>query len=88
MEQLELTLERTLPIWWAFLWRAFLVGFLAGFVLGFFAGVILGAAGAPQLGGPVGALLGFLAYFPVSLWAMKAALSKSYSNYAVALVKR
>ena len=88
MEEIELTLERTMPIWWAFAWRAFLVSMLAGFVLGAIGGFIVSMAGSPQLGGAVGSLLGFFAAIPVSIWAMKSALSKTYGNYSVVLVKR
>jgi len=88
MEEIELTLERTMPIWWAFTWRAFLVSMLAGFVLGFIGGFIVGVAGSPQLGGNVGSLLGLLAAIPVSIWAMKSALSETYGNYSVVLIKR
>ena len=84
MEQIELTLERTMPIWWAFAWRAFLISMLAGLVLG----AIVGVAGSPQLGGAVGSLLGLFAAIPVSIWAMKSALSKTYGIYSVVLIKR
>ena len=88
MEEIELTLERTMPIWWAFAWRAFLVSMLFGFVLGTVGGFIAGMAGSTQLGGAVASLLGFFAAIPVSIWAMKSALSKTYGNYSVVLVKR
>ena len=84
MEQIELTLERTMPIWWAFAWRAFLISMLAGLVLG----AIVGVAGSPQLGGAVDSLLGLFAAIPVSIWAMKSALSKTYGIYSVVLIKR
>lgn len=88
MEEIELTLEKTMPIWWAFAWRAVLVSMLAGAVLGAIGGFIVGVAGSPQLGGAVGSLLGFFASIPVSIWALKSALSKTYGNYAMVLVKR
>ena len=88
MEEIELTLEKTMPIWWAFFWRAFLVSLLAGAVLGAIGGFIVGFAGSPELGGAVGALLGFFATIPVSIWALKSALSKTYGSYAVVLIKR
>ncbi|GAB1233607.1 hypothetical protein UT4_20770 [Ferrigenium sp. UT4] len=88
MEEIELTLEKTLPVWWAFVWRSTLVSMLAGFVLGGIGGFIVGASGNPQLGGTVGALLGWLASIPVSIWALKAALSKTYGNFSIALIKR
>ena len=88
MEQIELTLERTMPIWWAFAWRAFLISMLAGLVLGAIGGFIVGVAGSPQLGGAVDSLLGLFTAIPVSIWAMKSALSKTYGIYSVVLIKR
>jgi hypothetical protein len=88
MEEIELTLEKTMPIWWAFAWRAVLVSMLAGFFLGAMGGFIVGVAGSPQLAGAVGSLLGFFGGIPVSIWALKAALSKTYGNNSIALVKR
>jgi hypothetical protein len=68
-------------------WRTALVGMLVGFVLGFIGGFIVAAAGWPELGGAVGMLLGWLGSIPVSIWALKAALSKKHGAYSVVLVK-
>lgn len=88
MEEIEITLEKILPVWWAFVWRAMLVTMLVGFVLGGIGGFIAGASGNPRLAGTVGALLGWLASIPVSIWALKAALSKNYGSFSIALIKR
>lgn len=69
------------------IWRAVLVTIIVGAILGFVGGFIVGAAGQPELGGAVGALLGWLASIPVSIWALKAALSKKHGGYSVAMVK-
>ena len=68
-------------------WRAVLVSMLVGAFLGFIGGFIVVAAGWPELVGAVGALLGWLGSIPVSIWALKAALSKKHGGYSVALVK-
>ncbi|MDP2015711.1 hypothetical protein [Hydrogenophaga sp.] len=88
MQEVELTIERTLPIWWAFVWRALLVTVVTSVVVGAIGGFIVGVAGSPQLGGPVGAVLGFISAIVVSIWAMKSALSKTYGNHSMVLVKR
>lgn len=87
VEMNEVTLEKTLSIWWSMVWRAVLVSMLVGFILGFIGVFIGSAAGRPELGGAVGALLGWLGSIPVSIWALKAALSKKHGGYSVVLVK-
>ncbi len=68
-------------------WRFALVGMPVAFVLGFIGGLIVGAAGRPELGDAVGEFLGWLVSIPVSVWALKAALSKKHGGYSVELVK-
>lgn len=85
-ENSEITLGRTIPIWWAMFWRALVVSMLAGFVLGFIGGIVVVLIGQPELGGPVGAVLGWLVSIPVSIWAMKAALNKKYKGQSLVLV--
>ena len=87
MQDTPISLEKVLSIWWSMVWRIFLVSMLVGFVLGFIGGFVVGAAGRPELGGAVGALLGWLGSIPVSIWALKAALEKSHGGYKLALVK-
>ena len=87
MSEVELTLEHTLTIWWSFIWRMVLASMVLGFVLGFIGGVIVGAMGHPQLGTPVGALLGWLGSIPVSIWALRAALAGKYGGHRLALVR-
>ena len=85
MESTEITLEKALSIWWSFIWRTVLASMRVGLVLGFIGGFIVGAAGSPQLGGAVGAILGWLGSIPVSIWALKAALSKKHGGYSITL---
>jgi hypothetical protein len=68
VQEVELTIERTLPIWWDFVWLALLVTVATSVV--------------------VGAVLGFVSAIVVSIWAMRSAMSKSYGNHCVVLVKR
>jgi len=88
MEYNEITLEKTFSIWWSMLWRFILVSMLVGAILGFIGGFIVGVAGRPELAPSVGAVLGWLASIPVSIWTLKVALSKKHGDYSVVLVKR
>lgn len=84
----EITLEKSLSIWWSMIWRFVLISTLAGALLGFVGGLMVGMiGGSSELSGAVGALLGWLISIPVSMWALKAALSKKHGGYSVALVK-
>ena len=87
MEQTEFNLEKVLSIWWSMVWRATVVGMLVGAILGFIGGFIVGVAGYPELGGAIGMILGWLSSIPVTIWALKAALSKEHGGYSVASVR-
>lgn len=86
-EMSEITLKKTLSIWWSTVWRALLVSMLVGAILGFIGGFIVGVAGRPELSGAVGALLGWLGSIPVSIWALKAALSKKHGGYSIVFTR-
>lgn len=88
METIELNLEKTLSIWWSFIWRTTLGSMLVGFALGLIGGFIVGVAGRPELGTAVGSLLGWLGSIPVSIWALRAALNSKHGGYAVLLSQR
>ncbi len=79
-------LEQVLSIWWSMVWRVVVVNVPVSLVLGFIGGFIVGAAGYPGLGAPVGAILAWLGSIPVSIWALKAALLKEHGGYSVELV--
>lgn len=85
--ELELNLERTLAIWWSFCWRAVVAGTLGGVFLGFLVGVILGFSGKSELSAAAGALAGWLLALPVSIWALKAALTKKRSGFRLVILK-
>lgn len=82
-----ISLEHILSIWWSMTWRMVLVSFLVGLVLGAFGGLLAFAAGVPELSSFAGGLLGWLGAVPVSVWALKSALSKEHGGYRVVLIK-
>ncbi len=83
----ELNLEKLLGIWWSFAWRFGLASIVSGAFLGGIGGFIAGFNGHPELAPTVGALLGFMSSFPVSVWALRAALLKKRSHYRIMLIK-
>jgi len=86
-DYLEITLERVLSIWWSFAWRCAVFAALTGAVLGFMGGFVVGLAGHPELGGAVGALLGWLAGIPVSIAVLGVVLRKRYSGFSIKLIR-
>lgn len=82
----DVTLERVLSVWWAFVWRATVYSMLLGLVLGFMGGAVVGAAGRPDLGASVGALLGWLGSIPVSFVVLRIVLKKRYGSFSIRLM--
>lgn len=73
---MKLSWENFLPIWWSFIWRAVLYGFLGGLVAGFLAGIAAALMGQPEKGALWGAAAGYVAGIAASLPALKNALQK------------
>ena len=84
--EIELNLERLLSIWWSFMWRAVVGGLLIGLVLGFIGGLLALLFGQPQIGPAVGGLMDWVGSIPVSVWALKASLSKKRAKYKIVLL--
>ena len=59
---------------------------LIGAFMGLVGGVIVGAAGHPELGAPVGALLGWLVGIPVSIVVLRKVLLMRFSGVRVTLI--
>lgn len=71
-----MTYSETLVVWWSFFWRGVLAGFAAGAAAGFAVGVVAGLMGVPENGAIWGGIAGWIVGLPVSVWALRAALTK------------
>jgi hypothetical protein len=69
-------------VWWAFAWRAVLVGFLLAFIVGFLVGAAEGALGVGRHPAIV-ILAGIGCGIPASLWAMRSALKQTYRGFRI-----
>lgn len=74
-----------LHIWWAFFWRLVVLNFFAGLIVGFFSGFVLTLLGKPplQIPGIVFTIIVYSIYLPISLYALKVALTKTYRHFSV-----
>lgn len=87
MQELEITWQRAIHIWWAWLWRALALSVVCGGVIGFaigFFGAMLGFRDLGPLTMVVGMVVGVIAGVAMLVTALK----KSYPGFRVALVAR
>lgn len=87
MEQTPIPIEKIFSIWWSFAWRGILVTLFFAIVLGAIGGFVMAWLGRLEDSGPVGGIIGWLVSFPVSVWALKAALTVKHGGYSVTLVR-
>jgi hypothetical protein len=80
--------DHILPIWWAFFWRASLLGLLAGGVFGAIGGAIMGVAGHLEAANTAGQILGYLSTLPVTLLVLRHVLAKKYASFSIQFVKK
>jgi hypothetical protein len=69
-------------VWWAFTWRAVLVGFFLALFVGFLVGVVDGAGGVGRHPAHV-VLVGMACAIPASVWAMRSALKRTYPGFRI-----
>jgi hypothetical protein len=70
----------TVHVWWAFFWRAVLLGVSAGAVAGFVAGAAAALAGRPESAADWGGVAGWVVSLPASMLAMKKGLEAKLSR--------
>jgi hypothetical protein len=73
-------------IWWALIWRRVVFSTILGVILGASGGFIVGAAGRPDLGAPVGAVLGWLGSIPVSVLVLGIVPRKRYRQFSIRVI--
>jgi len=89
MSELNITIWRTLRIWWALTWRTLVFCFGGGMVVGFIVGFVMGLSGqSKEAVHQTCTLLGMLVALPAGLWALKATLTKrSFGDFRIALIR-
>jgi outer membrane lipoprotein SlyB len=74
--KVEISWKRTLSVWWSFVWRSAIYGFVGGALLGAVSGAIAGATGHLDMARLLGMLGGYIAGMGLSIIAMKQTLEK------------
>lgn len=84
----ELDARRLLAIWWASMWRYWLMSVALSLAIGL-AGATLGSKlGRADAAAPLGAVASFVASIPVSILALRTALTRRYRDFELRLVTR
>jgi len=86
---LEVSWGRAIKVWWSITWRTLLFGMLIGFVVGVVAGIAGAAAGVPdnQVQG-ISSMFGVIIGVFISIWAVRKALTRSFSEFRVVLLPK
>ena len=87
MEELEVTWERALTVWWSLAWRSALIGFLVALVIG----VAVGLLGRvlhldPRFVSRLLRLTGIICGVAAAIWAMKHVLAKKFKDFRIVLL--
>jgi len=87
MEELKVTWEKALTVWWSVAWRTVLFGFLAGLTLGF----VIGFFGAMlhlnrDFLSRLSILTGILTSVVVGIWAVKKILTRRFRDFRIVLL--
>jgi membrane glycosyltransferase len=87
MEELKVTWEKALTVWWSVAWRTVLFGFLAGlalgFVIGFFGGIL---HLDPRFLSRLSILAGIVTSVVVGIWAVKHILARRFKDFRIVLL--
>jgi hypothetical protein len=87
LQELEITWERIISVWWLIVWRGVLGAVSIGFVVGFIMGAVMGAAGVPlQTIQSVSGIVGLFIGLAWGIVVTRMALQKKYKGFRLALV--
>ncbi len=86
MEEIEVTWQHTIKIWWAFIWRMTVFGFLIGGAFGIILGIVFAAQGMVEYTKIYGQVAGSIVSIPIGIWVVKIVLTTQFRDFRIALV--
>jgi hypothetical protein len=88
-QELEVTWEHAVSVWWLIIWRAVAGGLLIGAVLGLLIGLIGAMLNTPPIGGTwVSQLLSLAVGTAWMIVCVRWALQKRYAGFRIALLRQ
>jgi hypothetical protein len=86
MQEVELTAQRLLSIWWLILWRGSIGGAVLGVIAGGIIGFVLTIAGHPELVSVAASLASFAVAPFWGLLVVHMSMKKKYGDFRIVLV--
>jgi hypothetical protein len=88
-QELEVTWEHAVSVWWLIIWRAIAGGMVIGAVLGAVVGVIGAILDTPLIGGTwISQLISLAVGMAWMIVCVRWALQKSYAGFRIALLRQ
>jgi hypothetical protein len=88
MQEVELTAQRLLSVWWLIFWRGTIGGMILGFLVGGIIGFVMAIAGSASLAAAAGGYAGLTVMPFWGLLVVYMALRKNYKGFRIALAGR
>jgi hypothetical protein len=87
MQEVEMTSERVMRVWWLLVWRGLLGGWILAAILAFLIGAVGGELGLDfPTTAAIATMLSSLAGLTWGYFVVKMALEKKYKDFRLALV--
>jgi hypothetical protein len=89
MQEVEMTSERVMRVWWLLAWRGLLGGWIIAITLAFLLGAVGGELGLDfPVTATIATVLSSLAGLTWGFFVVKMALEKKYKDFRLALVAK
>jgi hypothetical protein len=86
MQEVELTAQRLLSVWWLMVWRGTVGGIILGAIAGALAGLTVAIMRRPELASVAGSFAGFAVMPFWGLLIVHMGLKKKYRSFRIVLV--
>ncbi len=84
--EIEVTWNKTIRIWWAWVWRSILLSVAGGLIIGVLLGIISAVIGVKM---PLtSVILGFFVGLYAAFYMLKRVLNKDFGDFKIALISK